>query len=125
MAKNEINILLVDDDDLNCELITKKLKHRENYKFTAANNGFEAIDLLKEKNFDVMLLDIYMPKLNGIETIQLMRDNNLMHDMDIIMMSAESDLETVKKCIRLGACSYITKPFDADALISLIKECSE
>lgn len=104
-------ILVVDDNEMNRDMLSRRLE-RLNYEVVMADNGQRALDLLQEQPFDLVLLDIMMPKMNGYEVLEtIKRDPNLRH-LPVIMISAVDDLDSVVKCIELGAEDYLFKPFN-------------
>jgi len=109
-------LLVVDDNEDNRYTLTRRLK-REGYEnLTTASDGRQALELLQSRKFDLVLLDITMPELNGYEVLeQLKADPNLRH-VPVIMISAIEDTASVVRCIELGAEDYLPKPFDATLL---------
>ena len=79
---------------------------------TPARNGQEALDLLRDHDFDVLLLDIIMPTLNGYETLRRIKADERLRHLPVIMISALDEMESVIRCIELGADDYLPKPFD-------------
>jgi len=117
-------ILIIDDDVLNTQLLTKileKLKH----DVTAVQNADDAMNIINSSTFDLILLDIIMPDINGIELLQKIKKNNDYYDIPIIMLSALDDLDSIVDCINLGAADYITKPIDKILLHARINNCLE
>ncbi len=110
MAKNP-TILVVDDEPFNVDLICQELEALGVDTITAAN-GREAIDMLGERRCDVMLLDIMMPEMSGYDVLQWLRDDGRLAHLPVIVISAVHDMESVVRCIEMGAEDYLTKPFD-------------
>jgi phosphoserine phosphatase RsbU/P len=109
-------LLIVDDNEDNRYTLTRRL-NREGYdNLTTANNGREALDLLHSKPFDLVLLDIMMPDLNGYEVLEQMKTNAALRDVPVIMISALSEIDSVIRCIELGAVDYLSKPFNPTLL---------
>lgn len=105
------SILVVDDDPINRMLLTRQLE-REGHRVAAAENGLQALEALHVEPFDIVLLDVLMPALDGHETLaQIERDDKLRH-IPVIMVSALEDIESVVSCIEMGAADYLPKPFD-------------
>lgn len=104
------SILVVDDEENNRNLLARRLE-REGYLVSVADSGKAALDLLEIEKFDVILLDIMMPEVDGYEVLMTLRTGDFAQDAVIIMISALGDELSVSKCLRLGANGYILKPF--------------
>lgn len=85
-----------------------------------AHNGAEAIDLIVSKQPDIVLLDIVMPNINGMDVLEILNSMNLEKRPQVIVISGMSDKKMIQKAIDLGAVNYIEKPFDMNLLISKI-----
>jgi adenylate cyclase len=109
------HMLVVDDNELNRDLLCRRLK-QQGYTYAAARHGQEAIELLGAQTFDVVLLDIMMPEMNGYEVLERMKDNPDLRHIPVIMISAVDELESVIRCIEMGAEDYLPKPFNATLL---------
>jgi len=109
-------LLVVDDNEDNRYTLTRRLG-REGYgDLTTASNGREALDLLGTKRFDLVLLDIMMPEMNGYEVLERMKASLKLRDVPVIMISALSEIDSVIRCIELGAEDYLPKPFNPTLL---------
>lgn len=108
-----INLLLVEDDRNIQKLMTIWLK-KEGFEVYTANNGIEAIDLLLKQKIHLLLADIMMPQMNGIELLEYMRQNNI--SVPIIMTTARENIEDKKTCFKLGADDYLVKPINREEL---------
>ena len=106
--KNNVTILIVDDEEVMRGLL-QKILHREGYNVVIANDGADAVDILKNQDVDIIISDIKMPNMNGFELLQHVKNN--LNNISIIMMTAFGDSYTVKDALLLGADEYITKPF--------------
>jgi sigma-B regulation protein RsbU (phosphoserine phosphatase) len=105
-------LLVVDDNDDNRYTLTRRL-NREGYaNLTTATTGHEALDLLRSRPFDLVLLDIMMPDLNGYEVLEQMKLYPELQTVPVIMISALSEIDSVIRCIELGAEDYLPKPFN-------------
>lgn len=113
----ESKILIVDDDTNICQLISLYLK-KEGYSIKTANNGEAAINLLKTEDFDLMLLDIMMPKVDGFEVL---RQTRVFSNIPIIMLTARSETMDKIQGLDAGADDYITKPFEPQELILRVR----
>jgi len=106
------NILVVDDNPMNRETLARYLE-RLGHTVTMAENGQEAFVMLERCSFDLVLLDIMMPVLNGYELLQRLKGDTGWRDIPVIMISALDEIDSVVRCIELGAEDYLPKPFDA------------
>ncbi len=121
MAKN---ILVIDDEDLITRSL-QKLLSKEGYSLVIAKNGQEAIDRIKESDFDLIVSDIRMPELDGIETIQYIRDYLKKSKKKLIpeiLITGYADLEKYNKAMELKVSDYIYKPFDSSDFLSAVKK---
>ena len=106
-------ILVVDDNEDNRYTLTRRLR-REGYEEVAvASNGREALDLIAREPFDLILLDIMMPEMNGYQVLERLKADEVLRHVPVIMISAISELESVVRCIELGAEDYLPKPFNS------------
>jgi adenylate cyclase len=105
------SILVVDDDPLNRALLTKNLE-QAGYRTATADNGFAALTALKDATADLVLLDIEMPGLDGIEVLERIKADDQHRHIPVIMISGVEDTEAIVRCIEAGAEDYLTKPFD-------------
>ncbi|NWQ44411.1 response regulator [Bacillus sp. EB106-08-02-XG196] len=114
-------ILLVDDDVRNVYALMSFLE-QYNMDISFAENGRESLEVLeKESNFDLILMDIMMPEMDGYEAIKRIRAFSHFNNLPIIALTAKAMKEDREKCLEAGASDYIVKPFDPDQLISLIR----
>ena len=113
-------ILLVDDNPQNLQVLGKLLRE-QNYKIEFAVNGKSALDWLKNQHFDLILLDINMPGLNGFEVCRIIRQDIAIQDIPIIFLSAESERESILKGFEVGAQDFVIKPFDSRELLARVK----
>jgi len=103
-----MKILIVDDEPGNVALLANALKG--NYEILTANNGYEAISVVREQRPDLVLLDVMMPEMDGFEVYRLMRSDASSADMPIIFVTAMDSREGEERGLELGAVDYITKP---------------
>jgi len=116
------SILVVDDDPINRMVLTRDLE-REGHRVATAEDGVRAMEALRAEPFDIVLLDVLMPELDGYETLaQIERDEKLRH-VPVIMVSALEDIDSVVRCIEMGAADYLPKPFDPVLLGARINGC--
>jgi sigma-B regulation protein RsbU (phosphoserine phosphatase) len=104
-------ILVVDDNPGNREMLIRQLE-RQGHTVAAAENGRVAIDLLRAEAFDLVLLDLMMPVLDGHETLLEMKEDAALRHLPVIMISALDELSSVIRCIELGAEDFLPKPFN-------------
>ena len=117
-------ILIVDDEGTNREVLCRRLL-REGYRPSGAHSGREALHLLRNEAFDVVLLDIQMPEMNGMEVLQIMKQDEALRHLPVIMLSALTDVDRVARCIELGAEDYLPKPINAVLLQARLGACLE
>ena len=104
-------VLIVDDNPLNRTLLETNLKET-GYDVEMADNGQRALELLHEKNFDAILLDLVMPGMDGYEVMAHIRDDVSLQQIPIIVISIMDEVSTIAECIKLGATDYLPKPFN-------------
>jgi DNA-binding NtrC family response regulator len=109
------NILVVDDDKNICKMIEINLRKEKNYEVSIATNGEACLKHIREDSPDLVLLDIQMPGIDGIETLKRIREQDTI--IPVVMMSAHGTIEKAVQSMRLGAYDFITKPFASDRLL--------
>lgn len=114
------HVLVVDDNEMNRDMLSRRLQ-RQGYVVDSAENGQIALEMLSSSNYDLILLDVMMPGLNGYEVLERVKADTALHDIPIIMISAVDDLESVVKCIEMGAEDYLFKPFNPVLLKARIR----
>lgn len=118
------HILVVDDQESNRDILSRLLV-RENLTIEEAVNGRDALDKLRSRPFDLVLLDVIMPEVDGYTVLaQLKTDDQLKH-VPVIMISALDDISSVVRCIEMGAEDYLPKPFDPVLLRARLGACLE
>ncbi|MBA2712584.1 MAG: response regulator [Rubrobacteraceae bacterium] len=117
-------LLIVDDNEVNRDVLARQLG-RQGHATAVAENGREALEMVGEREFDLMLLDIMMPEMNGYEVLRRLKADARLRDIPVIMISALDEIETVVRCIELGAEDYLPKPFDPVLLRARIGACLE
>lgn len=105
------HILIVDDDSLNRRLLTKHLE-RDGHRTTDVDNGFAALSALASERPDLVLLDIEMPGVDGIEVLERIKADEELRHIPVIMISGLEDTESIVRCLEAGAEDYLPKPFD-------------
>ena len=106
---NNKQILIVDDDE-SMRFLLRDILSNKGYKCDLACDGYECIEKCKTTEYDLIMLDIYMPNLDGFETIELLKKSNV--DASILMLSSSNDIDNVKSALKQGAYDYIFKPFE-------------
>src|SRR5210317_2136347 len=115
-------ILIVDDEEIVVRSCLRILSEEE-FDIDVANNGLEALSRVNEKDYDMMILDIMMPKMNGIEVLQRVKETH--PDIDVIMITGLNEIETAVKAMKLGAFDYLPKPFDPEELELVVNRAFE
>src|SRR6266513_1308188 len=118
------SLLVVDDNELNRDMLTRRLE-RLGYDVSSAENGIEALKLLRAGSFDLLLLDIIMPVMDGFEVLEQLKAEPILRDIPVIVLSASGQLDHVVKCIQRGAKDYLAKPFNPVLLQARIGSCLE
>ncbi len=113
-------ILIVDDVPKNIQLAGSILQKKE-YNIFFANNGHTALTLTNNNNFDLILLDIMMPGMDGFEVCETLKQNSKTKDIPIIFLTAKADSESIIKGFDFGAVDYVTKPFNEKELLARVK----
>jgi len=108
-------ILIVDDNDSNRDLLQRRLRLYD-FECVQASGGKEALSILSKQKIDLVLLDVLMPDMNGIEVLNAIRNSELQSDLPVIMVSGFDDVRSVAKCIAIGASDYLSKPVDGVVL---------
>ena len=109
-------MLVVDDNEDNRYTLTRRLTREGYTNVTTANDGRQALELLRSRRFDLVLLDIMMPELNGYQVLEHLKASPELRHLPVIMISAIEEIGSVVRCIELGAEDYLPKPFDATLL---------
>ena len=104
-------VLVVDDDDSNLDLLSRRLK-RQGYQPITLSSGKEALEYLSNNKVDIILLDLMMPEMSGTEVLTHLRNDPKHRNLPIIILSAHDDMDTIVKCILLGADDYLFKPYN-------------
>lgn len=113
-------ILIVDDVPKNIELAANILQTK-NYNITFAKSGAIALEKVKSIDFDLILLDVMMPGMDGFEVCEILKNDEATKDIPVIFVTAKSETENVVKGFELGAVDYVTKPFKTEELLARVK----
>lgn len=111
------NILLVDDEKTMVKYLSKRLI-KKGFEISIAYNGLDALEQVKEVNFDVVLLDVLMPGMNGIDTLKEIK--KIKPQTEVIMLTGHASVEVGIEGMKAGAFNYIMKPFDPNELVTEI-----
>jgi class 3 adenylate cyclase/CheY-like chemotaxis protein len=123
-AERRALILVVDDVEENRDMLARRLR-RQGYQVIAAEGGAAALRVLADIPVDLVLLDVMMPDLDGYAVLQRLKAEPAWRDIPVLMISALDDMDSVVRCIELGAVDYLGKPFDAVLLQARIGACLE
>lgn len=115
--------ILIVDDEKNIRMTLKHSLKSENYEIDMAVNGEEALEKIKGEKFDIVLLDIKMPGLTGMEVLKKIRENG--NKVNIIMMTAYGSVEKAVEAMKLGAIDFVSKPFTHNEIRNIVLEVLE
>lgn len=122
MKHRAASILIVDDEELNRDMLSRRLA-REDYFVATATNGRHALQMLATERFDVVLLDLMMPEMDGFETLRQIRKDTTLRDTPVLMLTAMGDRENVIRCLEAGADDYLLKPVNMAELKARLIRC--
>jgi two-component system, NtrC family, sensor kinase len=125
VSNGEPALLVVDDIEDNRFALTRRLARQGYLNITTAADGQQALKLLNSSPFDLVLLDIMMPNMNGYEVLAAMKASNSLQHIPVIMISAVDEIESVIRCVELGADDYLAKPFNPTLLRARVGACLE
>lgn len=123
-AVTNAQLLVVDDNEMNRDVLHRRLE-RQGYTVSLAEDGEQALQMVEAFPFDLVLLDIMMPKMNGYQVLEQMKADAAVRDIPVIVISAIDELDSVVKCIELGAEDYLFKPFNPVLLRARVSACVE
>jgi two-component system cell cycle response regulator len=118
------SLLVVDDNNMNRIMLSRYIT-KLGYQARLCENGRQALDKLQGESFDLVLLDVEMPEMDGYEVLEHLKAHPRLRDIPVIMISAVEELESVVKCIELGAQDYLPKPFNPILLRARLTACLE
>ena len=119
MSVEGCHLLVVDDDEMNRDMLSRRLL-RHGYAVTVAGDGKQALALVTEHPFDLIVLDVMMPELDGLQVLQVLRKTYSMADLPVIMATARDRTEDVVHALQLGANDYVSKPLDFAVLAARV-----
>lgn len=120
MDKYTGRLLVVDDNELNRDMLSRRLA-RKGYEVDTASDGFEALRMIESSKYELILLDIMMPGLSGIEVLQELRLLHSLNDLPIIMATAKTDSATIVESLGNGANDYVTKPIQFGEVLARVQ----
>jgi adenylate cyclase len=118
------SVLVVDDIEMNRDMLCALLQ-ADGHKAAVAENGRIGLELIKTQTYDLVLLDVMMPEMNGYQVLEQMKVDSSLRDIPVIVLSALDEIGSVVRCIELGAEDYLPKPFDPVLLRARIGACLE
>lgn len=124
MSDKAKKILVVDDNDENRDILQRRLE-RAGYSIVSVSEGRAALSALQSDQYDLVILDIHMPIMDGVETLKRIKADKTTSAIPVIMLTALEDRNIVLECMRGGACSYITKPYNMKEVEQRIISCLE
>lgn len=122
--KVELNVLLIEDDTIEVMKLNRTItKLKLNHKIVIANNGEEALKILMVDNFlpDIILLDLNMPKMNGIEFLSIIKNNENLRYIPAIILTTSKNQKDLLECYKIGIAGYVLKPLKYEDYISKIQ----
>ena len=120
MGEDRGRLLVVDDDEPNRDMLSRRLARR-GHDVEVAADGRRAIEMIEESAFDLVLLDVMMPGLSGLEVLEIVRRSHEAVDLPVIMATAKTRSDDIVEALRLGANDYVTKPLDFPVLLARVQ----
>lgn len=111
LTTQDSSLLVVDDKDSNRDLLSRRLE-KQGFRVQVAENGLQALQMIRKNNYDLVLLDIIMPEMNGYQVLAEMKMDDKLRHIPVIMISALDEIDSVVRCIEMGAEDYLQKPFN-------------
>src|SRR6185503_16040675 len=115
----DVTLLVVDDNAENRDMLSRRLE-RKGFGVRAAAGGREALDALARERVDLVLLDIMMPEVSGLDVLRSLRASSVTADLPVIMVTAKTDSEDIVEALELGANDYVTKPLDFPVVLARV-----
>ncbi len=120
MDKFDGSLLVVDDSEMNRDMLARRLVRR-GYTVAAAENGRQALGMIADQPYDLIILDIMMPGLSGLEVLEELRRRYAPSELPVIMATAKDQSEDIVQALRLGANDYVTKPLDFPVVLARVQ----
>jgi len=124
MASQQYSLLVVDDNEMNRDMLSRRLE-RQGYRVTVAVDGRQALEFLRREEFNLVLLDIMLPVMNGYQVLEQLKADQSLSNIPVIITTALDEADGKARCMELGADDYLTKPFNPVTLKSRISACLE
>ena len=121
-ANKQIKLLIVDDDEKFLKVISDRLGLKD-FRVTTATDGEGAIGAAKKAKFDVAILDMKMPGMDGTQLLQLLKKNHKF--LEVIILTGHASVDSAVECTKLGAFGYLEKPYDFEKLLAMLKQAYE
>lgn len=115
----KIKLLIVDDEVKFLDSISRRLEMR-GFEVTRASNGDQALDAAREASFDLALLDLKMPGLNGQQVLKMLKEEHKY--LEVIILTGHGSVDSAVECTRLGAFSYLPKPYELEKLLEVLTD---
>ena len=115
-------VLVVDDDEMNLQIAKRILEKKLPCRVVTASSGEQCLEILRSQYVRVVLLDILMPDMDGIETLREIRSDEKFEELPVIMLTASLDKDNIKKAAALGVKDYVRKPFMPKELIDRVSK---
>jgi two-component system chemotaxis response regulator CheY len=112
-----VEILVVDDSKVMREMIVACLRGQEGFTFTHAASGLEAIEKLSLKPFDLVVLDLNMPDIGGVEVVEFVRGQDKLRELPVLIVTTRGDEQSRTRVLAAGASRFMTKPFTPDVIL--------
>jgi DNA-binding response OmpR family regulator len=120
MTPSDHTLLVVDDEEMNRDVLSRRLE-RKGYQVVVAEGGREALDAVAAGSIDLVLLDIMMPGVDGLEVLQTLRRRHTQAELPVIMATAKGESEDVVRALELGANDYVVKPLDFPVVLARVQ----
>jgi adenylate cyclase len=124
MTPEQFSVLVVDDIRVGRKVL-EKLMRMQGYQVSAAEDGVQALELIRSQPFDLILLDILMPRMDGYQVLEKIKTDPKLNHIPVIMISSVDETAPIIRCIELGADDYVTKPYNRILLKARIKQYVE
>ena len=116
-----VNKILIADDDIEMRESLAAMLEASGYKVIIAENGAEAVELAAKELPSLIMLDIHMPKMNGLNACKAIKTNQVTKPIPVVMLTVEGSISEIQQAIGYGASTYITKPSSKDEILKVVK----